>query len=577
VEIRDVQKALDKHGLVSPHLEILRPTADRYRAFLLQPAGPITVSKLRIGPLNPDLAEAKGREFLKLAHGNHAHLAVTPEYFLPWLALKSAIAADIVPAVDALWILGCESATPAELEKVKAAIGTKCLVIDEAMPDANGVFYDPVVLLFHAKTKDNATRLVAIFQFKVIPSKDELSFEEYVLKRGKYIYKFRAPQGPLFLAAIICSDAFGLTDALIGDLAHLGTLVHVQLNPKPRDSDYRKYRTQIFSTDENYSRCHIVCLNWAQRIVQHNADGQQDPWGNVAGSAWYCPFNACSVDDEIVIPNHMKGLYYATLKELRHAVLFDYNEAVFDLKVPKVVTTGSAKLAIKTGPIANARYAWSANEQWEVAEPSDSGYAGLLQNDADAKAAIEELPVATNALGVERVLALTSGSASYNDQWSTISNIDSFQIGPDEIVNRITFAQDTNVSAVKFRHDRLMCAVNLRHALTNADVEEWPLQVKDLSPQARFHWDPALPQFNVISSNGVPALVVHLGDAPTEQAIENIPDKTAELLRREGVHPTRLCVVYTRLLERKFARVPFTRYDDALATRTDFLAVEPVK
>ena len=72
----------------TPDLEMLKTTATQYTCLLLQPSGPIFASDKRIGNADIINAAAKGRKFLELAKTRGAHLAVTPEYFIPWSTLK---------------------------------------------------------------------------------------------------------------------------------------------------------------------------------------------------------------------------------------------------------------------------------------------------------------------------------------------------------------------------------------------------------------------------------------------------------------------------------------------------------
>jgi hypothetical protein len=130
----------------------------------MQPSGPIFANNQRIGPFESDVASAKGRNFLELARASGAHLAVTPEYFLPWSALTGAIEGGLTPAADALWVLGSESITEAGLEQFKQEVAGQCLVLHEPWADLplDRSLFDPVVLLFQATRPDQSVQLVAL-------------------------------------------------------------------------------------------------------------------------------------------------------------------------------------------------------------------------------------------------------------------------------------------------------------------------------------------------------------------------------------------------------------------------------
>lgn len=169
--VRTISDVLQPQGLSPPDLEFLRPNERQYTTLLMQPSGPIFASRQRIGPADCALAGAKGRKFLELAQSRNAHLAVTPEYFLPWSTLRDAIAGGITPAADALWVLGSESITQDGLEQFKRDVAGHCLVLHEPWEDLmqDRSLLDPVVLLFQATGPDQSTRLVALIQFKTYP------------------------------------------------------------------------------------------------------------------------------------------------------------------------------------------------------------------------------------------------------------------------------------------------------------------------------------------------------------------------------------------------------------------------
>lgn len=577
---REVADELREHNLSPPDLEMLRPTEKRYTALLMQPSGPIFASAQRIGPLDTNEASAKGKSFLELARARGAHLAVTPEYFFPWRALAEAILSGIAPAADALWVLGSESIIQEGLEQFKQEVADHCLVLHEPWQDLpiDRQLLDPVVLLFQAIRPDQSTRLVALVQFKTYPSRDDVFFEEGVLRKGSLIYRFRGSTGHLTAAVIICSDAFALTAPWLGDFNYQSTLIHIQLNPNPRNSVYRSYRATTFCTDAKATNCHIVCLNWAHSVVQHGDPGtESEAWNNIAGSTWYCPADECSSDDAVVLPNHNLGLYYAYMKERRHALLLHYDEAVFELLTPKLLRLAPAVMANRNGPAAIQRYEWmAAATAWEPGiTPPETGFNALIAGNPAAKVALAHMLPGANALEIERLLALSAGAVSGRATWHAAQNIDSCQIADDEVVHRLTVVQD--VTAYAFRHERLTSVAHIHHALMNH--VQWPPQVEGVDAQSIVQWTGAMPYFNVLTSNALPTLIVYLGESPPPRDLENKADMLYELLRQAGgSHQKRLCVFYWELGQLKFAPIPaLTRFDDAMEDLTHFMAVQPLE
>lgn len=577
---RDVAEVLMPHGLSSPDLEMLRPTEARYTALLMQPSGPIYATNQRIGPMDSVAASAKGRSFLALAVTRGAHLAVTPEYFLPWSELKDAIENGIAPAVNALWVLGTESITEQGLEQFKQEIAGHCLVLHEPWGNlsVDRQLLDSVVLIFHAIRPDGSTQLTALVQFKTYPSRDNIFFEEGLLRRGSLVYRFRGKSGHLTTAVIICSDAFALDDAWLSDFNDRSTLIHIQLNPSPRNTAYRHYRAATFGRDARATSCHIVCLNWAQSIVQHGDPGtQSEAWNNIAGSTWYCPAEECSQDDAVVIPNHNKGLYYAYMKERRHALLFDYDEALFELLVPKLMTLGPGVSANRNGPTAIQRYEWQpAISAWtQGAAAPEPGFDPFIAANPPALRALEQVLASSDPLAIERVLALSAGAITGRATWHEIQQIDSCQIAEDEVVHRLTVVQDKAGHA--FRHQRLNTAAQIHHEILNAQY--WPPQVTGVDANATVQWTKANPNFNVLTADNQPTLIVYLGELPSPRELETKADMFYELLRQAGgPHQRRLCVVYREFGQPKFAPIPaLTRFDDAMEDKTDFMAIQPLE
>jgi predicted amidohydrolase len=575
MHIEDVAGVLAVHGLLKPDLEILRPTEAAYRALLLQPSGPIYAGADRIGPLDRAANGVRSRAFLELAAARSAHLAVTPEYFLSWASLEQALQHGIAPPLNGLWVLGCESIRQHDIEALVHILAPTCLVLHEPFANLsnNRELLDPAALVFHARRADGTTQLVCLLQFKTYPSRDELFLEEALLRRGTAVYQFRGDVGGLSAAAIICSDAFEVPPH-VASLVDRGTLIHIQLNPAPRNLTYRQYRTDAFRIDTRMSDCHIICLNWARNIVQHAPGVAADKWKNISGSAWYCADNSCSYDEALILPNHRQGLYYTYLRDdRRHALFMHYDEMALELQVPKVVTAGLAVMANRNGPSATLRYVWdAAANTWGVTtDDADAGFGPALDAASDAKAALEVAIALNNPVEIERLLALCAGAVAANDSWYVARHIDSFQVRSDEVVNRLTFAHDKD--GADFRDRRFNAAAQVRNLLDT--VGTWPPQVSSLSPVATII--ASTNHFNIKDGNGRPALLAYLGESPSPREVEHKSASLTNMLRRiGGPDSTRVCVVFRKYGVVNFAQLPgLTRFDEPLQDQTDILVTDP--
>jgi hypothetical protein len=263
------------------------------------------------------------------------------------------------------------------------------------------------------------------------------------------------------------------------------------------------------------------------------------------------------------------------MKERRHALLFDYDEAIFECRVPKVVTRGQAVLANKNGPNSLVRYEWDNNgSAWAVqSEPRKADFDQLLRSNAGATTALAHQDP-DNVLNIERLLALSAGAINGQDGWHSLKNIDSFRIESDEIVRRITVAQDTSESALEFRHARLAVVANIRHELDTRPM--WPPQMVGTDENAQIKWEAGTGHFNIRCADGKPGLICYLGEAPTPRVLENVPSMLTDLLRRSNSpYQNRMCVLYRRYGELRFAQLPVTRFDDALMDERDILSANP--
>lgn len=563
--IVNVSDYLDIRGLSSPALEVLNPTEESYRTLLLQPSGPFLGDATRIGPLDIDFADQQATRLLEMAVKGGHHLVVTPEYYLPIKTLLKCVEGETFPAQDALWVLGCESMTPKQIEEFKTqAMQTGvCDVFfeDDKAAVKQGTYFDPVAYCFIAQEKQSGNeRRVVLFQFKTISSKDDNYFENKLLRTGRCIYQFFGPDNHLSLATVICSDAFAISEDkdILLKLTRQATLLHIQLNPKPHNPDYQKYRLETFRRHRRTSNCDIVCLNWAENMVfMEHPEGKKHKWKNETGSAWYLPHDRCSSDDAEIESNERKGLYYTKHRRDRHVLHFHYAPAIFELTVPKVEHTGHQVHANPTGPTMDARYTWDATSlAWvEQTECADTGLAQLFSGDEKVEAAFAQLKTEESRLRIERAVSLTCGLTTGKEDWYGAAELPSLGISDDEVPQRVTVCLERDERTRVERHHRVQNVAALHHILAK---ESLPLQIRDLEGGgARIHWSRRTPHTNVVKDGHEPALVSFLGWIPLDDQIKNASDAAYELLRKENVveRSHRVAVCYQTMEGTKFATI----------------------
>ena len=550
VFISDVEDVLALRGLETPDLAALQATHQSYRALLLQPAGPIYADTHRIGHLDLACAAAKADAFLAMAAERGDQLVVTPEYFLPVSSLVKAAKGGSFPADGALWVLGCESMTTERLVTFKADCAGHCDVIyeEDPAPAVQGNYFDPVAYCFVTRDAEKMLKRVVLFQFKTAPSRDDHGFENKQLRCGRAIYRFQGKDSYIKLSTIICSDALDLGEDADANkkLSDRTVLIHIQLNPKPKQTDYRRYRNEVFRRSPATTDCDIICLNWAENVVQHGPPDQEpDKWKNESGSAWYLPERRCSVKDDEVASNEVKGLYYTRHDKKRHILHFHYDEAVFALTVPKVLQDGAAVHDVLIGPQLDTRFTWNADAGiWqESADCPETGWKDIINANAEVTAAFQSLTDIKNRLHIERAISLSCGPHSMKEQWHRVDNLDVCRISESEVAARATLHLDRDVAASEVRQRRITSVAVLGHILQTIAL---PAPIKDLGGGgASVAWSPNSPNTNVIKAGARPALVAYLGDNPPMDMVKRIGESAFELLRKENkAHKDRVAICY---------------------------------
>jgi len=229
---------------------------------------------------------------------------------MPWEVLIEAIKRGCIPKPGKLWALGCESITYTDLGQVKKDLSGSAIVLYEGLQPVHDRFTDPLVYVFIALQHDNTPRAVLLVQFKTHPMGDDDHFETNHLLCGTRIYQFGGRGLQLRLVSILCSDAFAFTDAEAKELYDRALVVHLQLNEKPRQTQYRQYRDRLLQFQGDTTE--LICLNWARDVLE-SSEGKQRCWKNIGASAWYLRPDKFDERDETLCANHGRGplLYLA--------------------------------------------------------------------------------------------------------------------------------------------------------------------------------------------------------------------------------------------------------------------------
>jgi hypothetical protein len=558
-----VDEFLGERGFQSPNLAVLAPNVDEYSLFASQPKGDIDVCAERIGNRSQQDAIQMSTRMLKRAAELAVDLMIAPEYSVPWRALIDSILADYGPPSGCLWALGCESITIAELETLQSRLGSHATVLYEPLePVAMRTkgFLDPLSYVFVTMNDHGQKCTVILIQFKTHPSIDNDHIESEHLIVGSLVYVFGTVGKTIRLASLICSDVLEIGEQQIKDLYFASLILHIQLNPKPRESAYRDYRKQIFKLADNCTE--LICLNWAANINSWNKGNvAPEAWKNVGGSAWYLRPKKFDTSDLQITENHRGGLYYTWHNSSKCNVLFfNYEPGIYCFVATKVWHHAVPQVQSKqTGPRLKSILRWDdQTSDWATHSTSNDGFDELIAPwSADLTNLTQiytQCPVAT-----ERVVALVQGNAR-SINWYSVKELWSFTIEEPEYVRRITFAQETEPACVEWRENQIRDFLTAQQAFQQ--FTNWPPELDDLKSGWAFAWASHHLHCNVLSNAGKYATVVYCADNTAEHRLRQIGDALREWLIRAGDSASRLAILFRENNQLRIWRHPESkRYD----------------
>lgn len=535
--IDPVENILQPAGMRAPELNALTPNRDNYTTFLMQPKGDIAASEDRVGNYDQALAYKQFDSFLADATDVQADLVATPEYSMPWKVLVDSINAGRGPSKGKIWVLGCESISYNELVKTKAEIAQNASLLFEPIDTESHGFLSPLAYVFLAPITGDTTesKLVILCQFKTEPMGDKDHFEVSNLIRGSRIYQFGGFDGQeIKLISLICADVFGFCEATARRVYDKCLLIHIQLNPNPRQEQFRSYRTKLLQYSGDATE--VVCLNWADKVRLHVHDKTLD-WKNIAGSAWYLKPDKFDNRDETLISNHKLGLYYTWSTTLHtHVLFFNYMSATYLLEATKVAHVGvPASISRRRGPQLRETRTWDPETtSWVRQDQVSDNFENILK---DAGGAGEDLKKLSDKspFSAERVLALCTGKISQQQDWHKLHKLDSCTIDSSEVIFRLTFCQDHEQSACDFRSSRLIRCERLWNILSN-EISR-PASIEDFKEGFTLDWNIESPHQNARSNAGKWATVVYLGEDVNIARVSDVKKTLAENLNRACSDP----------------------------------------
>ena len=471
---------LQHRQLRMPTFRVLTPDADLYEILACQPSGKIAVAADFIGHADRIEACKKYKSFLELGVDKNADLVLCPEYSCPWEVLCKFLSEGHKPRMGKLWILGCESITPAKLKEMKDSV-TNATWIHEPVPTTAGTFLDTLAYIMVAPSNAGTPTLVILLQFKTQAMGDRAhAFERDHLIVGNAVYILHNETDNIRLLSCICSDALAFRPSDSApqrfDL-HPYLIFHPQLNPEPRNPTIRAYRDDMFLGHSEHRE--VITLNWARefRFLQNGELSETSPYG---GSAIYSQAREFNLTDDRVDKNHRKGLYYCFWKDRRtHLCYLNFDEHVFHLRMPKVKQNAPGVLLNRTGPEMIEVLNWkSSQSKWSVTQPADDGFTSMCSSyDGACDYCLDESHTSVDR---ERLLTLSSALMAMRKDWYDVKSLDSYNAESDERSKRLTFTHEVQIASREFRDKCMARFVALQNeVLCNPGL--FPPQLGDIS------------------------------------------------------------------------------------------------
>lgn len=198
---RTIGDVFQTKGLVVPTLRALVPDGQLFDVMAIQPAGNLVYRSDFVGHANGEEAVVYFTKYFQLSQQAQPDIVLTPEYSCPWEALIASMK-ERPPNSGKVWVVGCESISPASLATLIEQNPTFCW-IHEDLPQGRPGFLDIVAYVTVAQTTDVLTFC-----------REELLQQNYfhaVLEATKSISaKIRMKTGLTSDAGTLAQEAFGI-------------------------------------------------------------------------------------------------------------------------------------------------------------------------------------------------------------------------------------------------------------------------------------------------------------------------------------------------------------------------------
>lgn len=457
-------------GITDLNLEALEFNTNQYSTLLYQHRGNFQPTPQKFGNSNDAASVEQFSNFIRLAKQENGSIAMTPEYSCPWPVIETILqTAELQPKNGKLYALGCESISPAEIQRIRDThSGPNCIIyFDNTVLDVNGNFFDPLCYIFK-----NENRLYLIIQFKTHHMgvwTTRIESDNY--KNGRTVYILRNDVNSVYLFSLICSEAmnFRINEQFNADHdnrwnGNAYIILNPQLNPNPNSREFQIFYESVLT---DYTQKDLICLNWANGTTANGNAFIQFSRSGIFIKSHQIDFDR----DTRFISNHQKGLYYLSNKKEIHSFYLTSNKSVFKVRCQKPMTSGVVGVQLKkTEPIIEKVFHLNGNNFIE--DPTvDDNFTNFLDAQACPSNFLRRHDI--SCPDKERLAVLSSGYIDKSDamKWQFLNRLYSYQLDSTWNIKRLTFLEDNggNMSRMEFIE-----AITILNGRIVKDESLWP-------------------------------------------------------------------------------------------------------
>lgn len=560
---------------ISTELDVLKRDTQRNSLLLYQHKGDFFADGSRIGNVDQNIARTKFLRVLKKARQDNSDLVLTPEYSCPVSIITHIIDTDdIQPLPNKIWILGGESITKEELCELNNANKENVLVhFENDVLNSNKTYLDPLYYIFIG-LDNGVTKLIVLIQFKTrhmgVWSGD---VERNNLIEGSNIYIIKNNNTSIRLISFICSEAMNVrtdltqqirNDILWDDMPFL--ILHPQINPDPSHQNFVDFRKFVLETEKK----EVISLNWGVNTF-FNGNNWYSTRGNTARSGIFFKTDELNYENNRVIKNHKKGLYFLHINKNKFVYYFDGIPELFHIENPPVnINEGESPQRRREGPEIVEIYCFdNATSTLNVIPAIDDKH---LQFFTDRGIANNFLLNTNNSIvDKERLINISTGKVTgkLESKWCDVIYLNSFNLKEaDECNCRMTYVEDTYILSETIRNLNCTNLIELDQAIL-PDKSQYPESIKDLTHHNIIlsYSDDASTykyKYNLTTDNGEirKATICYLGNVSVSQ-VKNTYDELQKLFE-EGTEGKRRIVVFY-----KNGTNIYSKYDESAGSITN--------